>query len=124
MPRLRRYTSRKGFYLNGFLPGAGHCTWQIGEEGLVYLRERGVKTHGDNVSIPDLKELIAKGRVWTRGEGGPPGATGQGLTLPGELRPLAEALGRWAALGGLPELQRFCTSSREISAIVVSPRRF
>jgi hypothetical protein len=106
MPRLRRYVSGSGFYLNGFLPGAGHCTWQIGDEGLAYLCKQGVRAHGDVVNIRDLKELIAKGRVWTTGEGGPPGTDAQGLTLPVELRPLAEGLGRWAAHGGLPELHR------------------
>jgi hypothetical protein len=105
MPRLRKYAYGSGYYLTDYLQGVGYCTWQIGREGLGYLRDRGVEMSGDHVSGRDRNELRDRGWIWVTGahpDRLPPGVA----VLPADLRPLAEELSRWAARGSLDELQR------------------
>lgn len=76
MPRLRQYVSGSGFYLNGFLPGTGHCTWQTGDEGLAYLRGQAVKTHG--VELHE-EPLLEDGHLCCRLVGGDMVAAGRSI---------------------------------------------
>jgi hypothetical protein len=105
VPKLRRYVGGSGYYLKDYLHGAGHCTWQIGDEGIAYLRQRGVKADGDWVGPRDRNELRARGWIWLTGEGGRSHLPDGALVLPAELRTLAEDLARWATQGGLHALQ-------------------
>lgn len=93
MPRLRKYVDGNGFFLTDYLHGVGHCTWQIGDEGLDYLNKRGVRAHGDQVGVRERTELQSRGWIWVTGphlDRQPPGT----VVLPADLRPLAEVLTR------------------------------
>jgi hypothetical protein len=98
MPTLRRYSDRDGFHLKDYLHGVGYCTWQIGPEGLAYLRERGVRTDRDRVTAAEREYLRAKGLIWRLGDGGvrtPPRTPEERA-----LENLVAGLVRWASQGG------------------------
>jgi hypothetical protein len=99
---LYRYVNGSGYYLKDYCYGAGHCTWQIGPEGLAWLRKRGVTQDGDHVSPRDRDTLLQRGLIWTTGEGGPPGLVAPALSP--VLEKLAADLVGWARQGGLREL--------------------
>src|SRR5262245_22398133 len=105
MPKLRKYVDHSGYYLSDNLPWVGFCTWQIGREGLGYLRDRGIEREGDHVSVGDRDELRQRGWIWVTGTH--PGRVPSDVAVLGaDLRPLAEELSRWAASGSLDELER------------------
>src|SRR4051794_21744871 len=103
MPRLRRYIHVQNYYISGQVPEIGFCTWQIGKEGLEYLKSRGVFRDGDLVSPGDLRDLRDRRLVWSGGKG-PGGKSVLLRTQPG-LAGLVADLERWALHeGGLREL--------------------
>lgn len=104
MPRLRQYTNGNGYYVKGYLHGVGHCTWQIAEEGLAYLRVRGISRDGDHLSDADRKALHEQGLIWHTGEGDRLPQSANAGTLVPELALLASELGRWARVGGIRAL--------------------
>src|SRR5438105_3231557 len=103
MPRLHRYIDSSGYYLSDYLHGVGYCTWQIGDEGLGYLHGRGIRADGDHVGVQERNELRDRGWIWVTGTH--PDRLPRGTpVLPANLRPLAEALTKWAAHGSLDAL--------------------
>jgi hypothetical protein len=105
MPRLRRYVDGSGFYIKDYLHGTGHCTWQVDEQGLGYLRARGVAQDGDHISGSDRNRLLEQDLIWRTGEGDRGGrADRQGVTVPPEVATLAADLRAWAPQGGLVRL--------------------
>src|SRR4051794_35150630 len=102
MPRLRTYADGSGFYIKAFVPNVGHCTYQIGQGGLAYLRERGIRCGGDEVSQQELRELREKEQVWCVGDGRR--ELLDECPAPPELTALAADLRQWAQLGTLAAL--------------------
>lgn len=101
MALLRQYRAGDGFFVRGFVHGAGLCTWQIGKSGLDYLSKRGISQDNDRVGHRDLEYLRAHGLIWTGGSG-PSG--GSKSSVSPELAQLLADLQEWAITGGLSEL--------------------
>lgn len=111
MPTLRKYVNGDGYHIKGYLHGTGHVTWQIGDEGLRLLKDRGIQAHGDHLSNRDQADLLERGWIWVTGENPdrlPPGV----LSLPADVRPLADEIGKWARRGSLDELQQILYGGR------------
>lgn len=105
MPRLRRYVDDSGFYIKDYLHGTGHCTWQLGEQALGFLRDRGVAHDGDHISGSDRNRLLDQDLIWRTGDGDRAGGPeGQGAAVPPEVAALAAELRGWAPQGGLTRL--------------------
>jgi hypothetical protein len=112
MPRLRSYTDGSGFYIKDYLHGTGHCTWQVGEQALRFLRDRGVAHDGDHISGSDRNRLLEQDLIWRSGEGDRVGGVdGQGAAMPPEVAALAAELRGWAPQGGLAKLTPILYSS-------------
>ena len=105
MPRLRRYVDGDGFYIKDYLHGTGHCTWQVSEQALGFLRDRGVSQDGDHISGTDRNRLLEEDWIWRTGEGNRgDGREAQGATVAPEIAALAAELRGWAPQGGLARL--------------------
>src|SRR5262245_17413187 len=104
MPRLRRYITGDGYYIKDYLYGTGHCTWQIAERGLCYLRARGVSQDGDHVTGADRNRLLELKLIWRTGTGGRGPGSADAPALPPEVAALAVGLRAWANAGGVPAL--------------------
>src|SRR4051812_40284047 len=103
MPRLKRYADGRGYYLTGYIPEHGYCTWQIGREGIAFLKERGIASHGDVVGLSLLRQLLDRSFICTDKGGlalGPAFASEPWVPL------LAKELVGWAADGGIEALTR------------------
>ena len=101
MPKLRSYSDGRGYYITGYIPEIGFCTWQIGEEGLAYLAARGISSNGDAVRLDDLREMIDRGLVRTAGGGPTPTPA---APPPQWVKPLANLLIAWSLNGGVDAL--------------------
>lgn len=101
MATLHRKLDRN-YCIVGHVPGTGFCTWQVGEDGLKFLKlNRNVPDEGE-VVLSDLKQLIDEGLVWTGGAG-PSGAGSISSTseIPyGVIQQLVE----WARHGRIDDL--------------------
>lgn len=104
MPRLRRYVTGEGYYLTDYLYGTGYCTWQIAEQGLSYLRSRGICQDNDHVTGADRNHLLKRELIWRTGTGVRVPGSADGPALPPEVAALAVGLRAWAGSGGVPAL--------------------
>src|SRR4051812_41733571 len=103
MPRLRKYTDGRGYYLAGHIPEVGFCTWQIGKEGLAYLNARGISSNGDTLRIDILREMIDRKLVGTDHSGTSPTPA---APAPQWVKALADGLIKWSQTGGVDALAR------------------
>ena len=101
MATLCQYRTGDGFYIRGFVPGSGPCTWQIGPKGLDYLSKRGIVNDRDRVSPRELEYLRDQSLIWTGGSG--PGSS-EVSTVPLETARLISDLRSWATTGKLDDL--------------------
>lgn len=113
MPRLKRYTDGRGYYLAGHIPGVGFSTWQIGKDGLAFLAARGISSSGDSVRIDDLRELIRLELVGTASSGTSPTPA---APPPQWVTSLADGLIGWSVSGGVDALAKLICLGAEAPA--------
>lgn len=101
MATLCQYHAGGGFYIRGFVPGSGPCTWQIGPKGLDYLSKRGILNDRDRISPRELDYLRDQSLIWTGGSG--PGSS-EASSVPLETARLISDLRSWAIIGKLDDL--------------------
>lgn len=90
MPILH-LTQDSKYCIRGNPHGIGFCTWQVGDNALRYLRDRGVGDGGE-VAGSEVKYLLQQRWIWTEGTG--PGAEeGRETYVP---RVIVEQLVAWA----------------------------